>query len=298
MTIENPSPQALKLTATQSPSRIGMIRDCPQKWAYIYVEGKRRPPTAALQYGTAWDRFTTAEDGYWAEKMQTGHDLSPAQARELFAANWKQEAEEIEEWGDDDYDVLQRIGLQATEMWVPEIGNKYLVHGIQHRWQLGLNEGEFSINGILDATLFRIGADEGQDKAVIHDEKTSKTSWIGKTGRNAGKPNKKATASLQAAGYTLAATVDPSLEGTVDPTRFVFNVHVKTKTPQIQQVEVPVEAKQHETYLRIAEASRRQQIDMIDRNYFPPNRENNMCSKAWCPFWRECVKTHGGTVPE
>jgi len=292
--------KAQEVTATQSPSKISMwASDCQQKWAYIYIHGLRRPPAAALMYGRAWDKTISDGDiGYWAEVLRDGKHLTVNQAREKFASIWDTEAAEVEDWGDDDKGVLLDCGTQGMGLWVPEVAVKHYPHSLQRRFQFGVEDdsGKWSLNGVIDTTLRDLR--EKQDKAVLHDDKTAKQSWLTKTGPNAGKPSRKATGGLQAAAYTLGVKVDPKLQGEVLHDRLVFDVHVKTKVPQQQAIEVKVTPQEHEDYLRLAGAVRLQQQASIQAGYFVPNRQSNLCSKRWCPFHEECVREHGGEVPD
>ncbi len=329
MSLESPSMDALRATATQSPSKVKLWQsDCRQKWAYIYLMGRKRPPAAALAYGRAWDEAISArdEESYWSEVLKGNPHMSPKKLAELFDAKFGPLADEVDEWtGKDSRKDLQALGVRSTSVWVPQVGAMHHPLLLQKKWQLGLKStrgDQFSINGVLDTVLYYDGprastmTEQLQDSialrigeklpdrsgrpelAVIHDDKTAGATWLHRSGPNEGKPNKKATASLQPKAYTIAAEHDPDLVGKVDPNVFVFDVSLKNKTPEIQQVPVAVTAQERSSYLKLVEASRDEQIMAIDRGYFPPNRESNMCSRRWCSYWQDCVAEHGGEVQE
>lgn len=290
---------ALEITALQSPSKIETFeRKCEQQWAFIYVEGMRRKPNGALKFGGAWDRFASDPvKGYWFEKKRDGKDLKPAQAVELFDSMWKEEATEVEEWKEgESLDDLGNLGRLAVPKWQAKVGEIHWPDKLQQKFQFSMDSGEWSIRGILDTTLFHRDDDT---VSVIHDDKTSASTWMNKSGPNEGKPTRKATASMQPAAYTLAAKVDPdSIGPKADLDRFVFDVMVKTKATAIESIEVPVTDDDRMEFTRMAASSRVAQQQAVDRGYFHPNRDSFLCSKRWCGFWQSCIEQHGGEVPE
>ena len=286
---------ALEITATQSPGRIGTWSECQQKWSYIYRDGLRSPPGIALVYGRAWDKFISDPDSsFWHEKLKSGRSLSISQAQDLFVSHWDECQKECEEWGEIKPDELQKMGVKATEVWVPDFGEVYDPIIIQKHWQLGIEDGEdhFSINGVIDTVLQH----RDEDEAVLHDDKTSAASWVTKTGANAGRPNRKALGSLQAPAYLIAAEHEEELKGKARTDKFIWDIQVKTKTPYFQQVEVEVDQAQKDSYLLMAKHSRREQIAAINADWFFPNRQSNLCSKRFCGYWQKCQETHGGQI--
>lgn len=288
---------ALSITSTISPSKAEMfIQGCQQKWAYVYVEKIPRPPAAALKFGTAWDRFASDEDdGYWTQKKRDGKDLTEGQAAELFDSMWKEEQDHLEDVDDKEIEDLQKIGTAGAPLWRRHIGVTHEPVKLQQRFQYEVDGGAFALNGILDTTLRPVD-EPPEEKPKIHDDKTSGQSWLYKTGDRAGKPMKKATASLQPAAYTQAAEALPERIGEVNTDKFVFDVLVKTKTPQLQRIEVDVTAKDRESHLILMANVRQQMIGAIDSGYFLPNRASNFCSRNWCPYADKCIAQHGGTV--
>ncbi len=313
MSVENPSADALRATATMSPSRLKMwFGDCQQKWAFIYVEGKRRPPAAFLSYGKAWDRaISDPIESYWSEVLKGNPHLTPKQLSELFEARWEEESADVEEWEGDTKETLLEFGDSAAQLWAPQVGALHHPLSIQKKFQFGVKGVggvPFVINGVFDSVLYYDGPNESIDDviskdlrgplAVIHDDKTAGKTWLHRTGPKAGKPNRSATTSLQPQAYTLAASEDKDLRDQVDVGKLVFDIALRTKKPELQRVEVTVSPAQRADYLRAVEASRLQMIATIDHGFFYPNRNSFLCSRRWCPFADECEALHGGTVDE
>lgn len=319
MTLANPSADAVRITAEQSPSKLRMWHnDCRQKWAFIYVEGLRRPPAAIMAFGRAWDAaISDPDESYWAEVMKGNRHLTPTQLGELFDSRWAEAAKEVEDWEGDKPETLQDLGQATTKLWQPTVGAVHHPIALQHKFQLGLRSqtgDEFAMRGILDSVLVYDGPASldneglnltmerkvlGANRAVIHDDKTAGKTWLHRSGEKAGKPNKTARANiLQALAYTTAAVHDPQLKGKVDSTRFTFDVALRTKTPELQRVDLEVTPKQQAGYLRLVENTRAEQIVSIDSGYFFPNRGSNLCSRKWCPWADECIKIHGGEVDD
>ena len=275
-----------------SPSRINRWRECQQRAKYIYIDGKKAPPYAALKYGSAWDLFQThQEEGFFVLKNKEGHSLTPSQSADLFARFWDEQKDEVEDWKDDKPEELMDIGVQAAKRWTKEVGDRYIAKAIQKDFQLLLGDGTWGYRGILDLVLV---GEEGKAtkedlEPVVHDAKTSGKSWSAR----------KIAQQLQPAAYSIAVKHEPKLkELEVSEDRFVFDVHVKTKVPKIQIVNVDVTEADRNGFLKMLHATREQMKFSEEKGVFLPNRESMLCSRKWCPFWQECEKEWGGKVPE
>ena len=281
--------ETVSFSGMLSPSRIARWRECQQRTKFIYIDGLKAPPFAALKYGTAWDLFQThQEEGFFVLKNKEGHSLSPSQSANLFARFWDEKQEEVEDWKDDKPGKLLDIGVEAARKWTKEVGDKFLATSIQKKFQLLLGDGTWGYRGILDLVL--VGEPGKADpNPVIHDAKTSGKSWSAR----------KLAQQLQPAAYTLAAKHEPGLKKLgASEDKFVFDVHVKTKEPKIQQLEVDVTEADQNGFLKMLRNTRAQMAFAEKEGVFLPNRDSMLCSRKWCPFWRECEKEWGGKVPE
>jgi hypothetical protein len=275
-----------------SPSRVSRWRECQQRTAYIYIEGRKTPPFAAQKYGTAWDLFQTHEkDGFFVQKIRDGKTPTKAQAADMFAHFWSEQKEEVEDWKSDKPGVLEDIGVTAAKKWVDLIGVRFYPRAMQKDFQLLLGDGTWGYRGILDLVLI-----EDQDykndadlTPVIHDAKTSGKSWS----------LRKVAQQLQPAAYTIAAKHEPELQKLgVSADKFVFDVHVKTKEPKIQEMIVDVTEADQNGFLKMLQATKEQMAFAEEKGVFLPNRDSMLCSRKWCPFWQDCEKEWGGKVPE
>lgn len=266
-----------------SPSRLGVWLRCQQQWAFIYIERLRRAPNAAIAYGNAFD--STADQVYLA-KLGFGDTPSADDAASIFAAAWDIDSEKVEDWQGADRGELLDEGVALAAHWRERVAvhvkpNRLqvpvaldLVVPTQHHEanaRLGVSNG-FRMRGYADM----VAEIEGRD--VVVDHKASAKSWSAVD----------VIRSTQATFYGSALNVP------------WFQLHVarRTRKPTVQILGRRVRERDLQYLVHETAIARRQIARACQTGDFIPNRQQPMCSKRWCAFWRECVAKHGGVVPD
>ena len=266
---------------------------CGYQFFRRYVLGEKKPPTAALAFGRSDDE---AKNVVYDHKIETGETLGINECQELFAANFEQQTEEVEDWKGDKPGDLKDTGVRLMGAWREQIAidthpvmtQKKFAVPITYRKREG-GERSFLFEGVLDLV------EDTAAVRVITDNKTSAQKW-GK-GR--------VQDSTQALFYGVAAERDEDLRALeVDPNQMHFHVAVKSKTPQLQH------PSQDPDMVRRTDRQERQgavrsmvlfhtavEANMANDSFLP-NRSHFMCSRRWCGWWADCEKAFGGKVRE
>jgi hypothetical protein len=296
--------RAAIVTAHMSQTKVNCWNgDCQQKFAFIHIHEMKRPPAAYLSFGSGWDRFQTATEGfqdpyknspethngYYATKMKDGKDLPVSQAKDLAIEVLREELTEVEDWEGATQNELEGTILQAVPTFLKEEAPHIEPVELQKSLQVGLRDetGDWAVTGTLDF----IGVDTRIGKApAIRDLKTAKRRW----------PKGSAQAKLQPVHYSVLAQHNAKELGItdLDLDRFDFEILVKNKTPIIQIEHAHVDQAMRDSHLSLVSSVRSEVVEAANREYFRPNRGSWLCSQRLCPYHKECVKLHGGCVKE
>lgn len=224
--------------------------------------------------------------GGYAEKLSSGKDPSPEDARGRFAYLFDEQAQEVEDWKNEDGETrgqLLDVGTSHAEHWAKE--TMPTVRPLIVGRQFAIGNNDWTIRGEVDMTAEIEGAEGPLAGPMIVDFKTAAKSWS------------VADAKQQSQAVTYTAVARSGALGDVATDRMLFEVAVRLKRgPKRQRFVVPVTERDHQHFLRFVESSRRSWAAAIQAGIFLPNRKHFMCSRRHCPRWRECEREHGGTV--
>lgn len=281
---------ARQLVTNVSVSKLGQWTRCQQQFEFTYLEGLRRPPSAAIALGNAFDRTATSA---YLDRMFLGSLPGSEELDGTFASIFEEEACQVEDWEDNDRGKMLDSGIEITREWKARVAIhvdplrcqepiEVKVGEVDKKAQdecaaLGI-EPEFKIIGFADLRG-RTRTKDGGTKEFIADHKVGKKAW----------GDADIVKSLQAVAYTLGSGLPE------------FQLHVGRRMSKGIKFDVlarQVHPAEHEALIRRVQIARRQMANAVRTGDFLPNREHQLCSQRWCGFWRECVAKHGGLVAE
>jgi hypothetical protein len=273
-----------KVLETMSPSKADAALECLFRWSIVYLEGRRKPPSAALAFGRAWDDLANVTT---TVKMATGVDPAPELAAEVFDEHFSQAAADVETWHEnDDREALAETGRKLARRWTEVILRRVAPLEIQGWVDVPIVDewsGEtWKVNGRRDYVAEWIEGPQAGEVVVI-DNKTSARKWSLARVRR----------STQAAVYILGAQADG-----IATSKIQFHVATKTKAADLQVLERVVDQAELDGLVRRFGQTRKLLRAAHDADAFLPNRNATTCSRRWCAFWEECEKKHGGRVAD
>lgn len=278
---------AADLVDQMSPSKLDLWEKCPQAWAYRYLHRLRGPKGPAQALGNAVDAVANAV--YW-HKLQSGETASADDAAERFAEWHELEAGTVETWDDDEPRGAQLDrGVRAVRHWrdlvavrvqpatEPQVRLEFTADSGQAEQDAAAGIGStFRVVTITDLVADVPAAGGGLARVVV-DHKASGKRWN----------EADALRSSQAPCYRLATGV----------ARFQWHV-LRTDLVRPQTLVVATETTdtmaQHLVH-RMALA-RRGIATALRTGDWHPRRNQTLCTRRWCPHWRECERDHGGRV--
>lgn len=254
------------------------IQKCLAYTRYKHVLGLKRPQSYYLAFGNAWDRTS---DAYFVERKQTGKQMRAAQVREIMDFALREEFKEAEPVSAADESRVEMMdqGVALAEKWADDLAQHLEPIAVQEAFKVDLGPSiPFKITGVVDlaATMPRLSP-----QPFFADAKTSKRKWTAKQAQD----------SLQAPIYTLSRK---SLG--IETDRFQFHVAVRKKNPEMQVLERRIEETDIRYAVGVMQSANRILRDVWQSGAWMPNRSHVMCSRKYCPYWRECEREYGGTV--
>jgi len=265
-----------------SPNRLSTLAVCHYRFFRQYVMEEKRPKTPALAFGNAWDETTNI---CYQESMEEGIPFTnKRKAKDVFAWQWDQEKEEVEDWGvGEKPGEIQHAGLKLASLWTAEVASELLPVKVQASWEVSWQEIPWRVRGVMDLIAKPIR----QKKLILVDNKTARRRW----------KRAKSLYSLQAPAYSLAAQ---SLLGE-EIDEFYFHVAIRKKNPEIQVEWVNVDQKAKQQFIRKVAFARKLVQDLYKSGvWLPTGRDSQhfLCSRKYCPYWQECEKEWGGEVAD
>lgn len=256
-----PSP-AYEPAAVLSPSQVNCFLDCPAKWCFRYLIEKPETKSGALAVG---DAVHAAIHSALTTKLVERREPKPEDARESYAIAWAEASSEAEFRDDEDAEELARVGELLVE--------KYMAEAVP---QIEPAKLEYPVEGEIDGVKVRGRIDILDVHGQIIDVKTA--------GKKPGSLS--ANHHLQLVTYDLLC---PESRG-----RARLDTLVKAKTVQYvpQSIEIgPDDVEYAESLYPLVQSAMRDAV-------FYPRRDNGICSRKYCSFWRDCEKEYGGKVKE
>ncbi len=272
---------------TMSHSKTEMWNRCQFQFFMRYVMGEKRPPSSMLALGRATD---TMADVVHRFKLTNGFDLPEEEAVEIWDAEWKAEAKEVDGWKTptEKADLTDKAP-QTIRRWHEKIATQIVPVHVKVWFELIL-EHTWTLNGEVDLVHRPIA--EQHRLPIPSDTKMTSKRW------NA----KQAFSTLQPAIYALALEHAPDIEANVSLFQFhvgvLYSVNKRASSDPAQIITRRVTENEKEGALARIGAARRQIMHAFESGDFLPNRQGQMCSRRHCGYWEECEKRFGPRVPD
>lgn len=258
---------------------------CMAMVRYRHVLGIKRPQSYYLAFGNAWDRTS---DAFFIEKKQRGVSMPASQVKEVMEFALKDEFANAEPVSAADESRVEMVdqGVKLAATWQNDLAQYIEPIAVQEAFRVELGPSvPFRIAGILDlaaeAPALAARTSIFQPGPFFSDAKTSKRKWT----------TKQVQDSLQAPIYMLARKTLG-----LATNRFQFHVGVRKKEPEMQILERKIEATDIQHAVTVMELVNKQIRAAWQTGAWVPNRQHVMCSRKYCPYWRECERDYGGTV--
>ena len=267
-----PNRLALQITGRNyvSHSQLSLMRACPRKFAYTYVEKAPRDflPCALIFGGS----IHAALEGYYRAKLE-GLALSAADMLHAYHTAWQEnrqsagESVPVKYNKGEDKATVHALAQRTFDAFLasPLANPKGTVLGVEEELRAVLHPD-------LPDVLARVDLETMSDTAVyVTDFKTSRGRWT---------PEKALESSDQLVLYGVTAAGMARHVGL--PIRLSFAVLTKAKSPQVQVLPVPTDASRVASMTETALAT----WSAIQAGNFYPNPGPMNCSG--CPFHSRC----------
>mgnify|MGYP001612139142 CR=1 FL=1 len=245
--------------APLSPSQVNKYLACPAAWYFRYELRLPDPPTGALALGSAvHDALALA-----LKARIAGHSVALDEVLHAFALALVHHLAAAELRADEDAGQLALDGRALLQLYYGQV-----LHTLQPA------HVELPITGEIAGVPVRAIVDLIDTAGQVFDLKTAAKRPAGITPRHA----------LQLTTYAMLTGARTCHLHTL----------VRTKTPQFVPLTLDVTPEDR----RYAETMYPLVADAIATRIYPPRRDNNLCSRRHCAFWRACQAEYGGVVPE
>lgn len=284
--VESVESQEERLVEHISGTQLDMFQRCQYAYYRRYVLGEKKPPSASLVFGRADDE---TKNGIYAHKIESGETAPAGECQEIFAAEFDQAAQEVEDWGPDKPAVLKDKGVGMIGQWREVSAVSTTPEAVQVEFLVDVRDPSpnpaepIKLKGYID--LIRSA---GDGTKTIREHKTSGRAWSDRRVRQE---------ELQAPLYSLGVSLDPNLQD-VDPDYVEYEVAVKTKEPKLLTYPRTVDQEERDGMVKRLMSARR--LIQVSRKTgdFLPNRKNVLCSKRWCGYWESCQREFGGEISD
>lgn len=252
-------PQRLEPGCSLSPSEANTFLNCPARWYFKYMRRLPDPSNGARVLGSA---FHKALEFHW--KAVLAKDPRPmAEVLEVYGQKCDELLADATLGDEESAGEVRATGAALTEVYLRDVAPSITPAAVE--LPVSGKVGGVPVNGFIDLV--------DVDGCIIDSKSAAKKpSGI--------RPDYR----FQVSTYKV---LSPKLSG-----RARLDTITKTATIQVvaQSFDVgPGDVKHVETMYPFVQ-------DAIKDGLFYPRRDNNLCSRKWCPFWRACEAEFGGTV--
>jgi putative RecB family exonuclease len=250
-------PVCERLGEVLSPSQVNTYLTCPAKWYFRYLVGLAEPATGALALGKAFHATLAAN---FRQKIVSGRDMQATEVRAVFTEEWKLASVDTELREDEDGSELATLATAYISEAACSIQPRAVEQAV-----VGEIAG-MKVRGIVDVL---------DVNGCVVDFKTASKRPNGVTAEHG----------LQLTTYAM---ITPGASGLCR-----LDTVTKTKTGQVIQQSYEVGPEER----RFAETLYPMVQDSIRDGVYPPHRNNPLCSRRHCGYWRACEREFGGHVP-
>jgi hypothetical protein len=250
---------------------------------YRYDLGFKVPPGLAMITGSAVD---SGSNHNMEQKIKSHEDLPVDDVLDAFATSFEARKHEAELKRGEEPGEFKDRGARALKAFQEELAPTIQPAAVQDKALLTIPNFGFDLMVVPD--IIQEGPEGPEDKEVVRDMKFSGKSPDGvKSGNIILRP----AHYLQIVCYALARsnmTEKPIVQGFID-----YCVGTKTTAKAIA---APISFSERDfKYVQSMIGLAARQIEL---KVFPPNRQNQMCSRKFCGYWEMCIRDYGGTVRE
>lgn len=238
-------------------TQVGMLLRCQQQWWFWKTLGPK-PPKAALTYGSAF------HDGIgwdYASTLVLGQHQPVKEVIEV-AVFGLENRKDATEWDTPFVEAKDHLP-KMVEVFHAEVAMHVQPAAVEEKIELRFEGQSWRFRGYVDL--------REQDGTLV-DTKTAARSWA----------EDRPQTELQPLFYSLAEPDQPS--------RFRFDIAVKSKQPKVQRLERVVTPEQKQGALALL-AGAKSVMDSIQSGLapaLPTGYGGNLCSQRWCGYWHEC----------
>lgn len=243
-----------------SPSQARTFKSCSARWYFKYVAQLPDPKTSALALGGAVHEAINFDLHH---KAKAGVDLPAEVILDRFDKAWIAALAETELREDESAAELQACGRGLVTKYAVEA--LPAIHPVAVEMHVDGEIAGVRVQGIIDIL---------EDNGTVRDIKTA---------------SRKPSGISDGQAFQLATYVPlvPGATGVVQ-----IDTLVKTKAPQL--IRTPHTVTREE--VRACEVQYPLIQEAMRAGYYVPNREDSLCSRRNCPFWRACEREFGGHV--
>lgn len=256
-----PEPQN-ELARVLSPSQVATFLDCSAKWFYKYALQLPEYKSSALGIGSA---FHDAVMENFRQKVETRQDLPEAGVRALFRSSWDAQKDDLVYGPKETPEDLREMGEVLVDEYMSKVAPRIEPAAVEQ-----------DVSGEIGGVKVRGRLDIIDVEGRIIDAKTARSKPSGIM------PNYR----FQVATY---AHLHGDCSGSVR-----IDTVTKTKTVQVVEQSFSIQQSdliQIERMYPLAQEAMRSGL-------YVPNRNSNLCSRKYCPFWSQCEADYGGIVEE
>jgi len=242
-----------------SHSQLGMLRRCEQQWCYRYALGIKRPPSAAMTIGSAFNDGITYN---LARKIDSGVDLPTSEVVEV-AVTGLENRHDSTEW-DEPFDAVKDEMPGLVTVFQEEAAPDIHPVAVEEEIRVGFKGEDWDLLSYIDVR---------EDDGTVRDFKTARKRWA--KGRE-----------LTEAQPVIYTATEPG------DSVFKFDVTVRNKKPIVDtRTRIVTEDEKRATLALVALAKRRgDEIKADPDKAWPTGYGGNLCSKRYCGYWEMCAK--------
>lgn len=97
-----------------SPSQIAMWKKCPRQWAFVYLEGRKAPPSGALHLGSSFHKGAEAHNRH---KLTTLRNLPVDELEDRYSQAFNAVPRSEIEWEGESADQVYDDGAKITRLF-------------------------------------------------------------------------------------------------------------------------------------------------------------------------------------
>jgi hypothetical protein len=257
-----------------SQSQIGLLAKCPQAFAFRYGEKKKKPPSAAMTFGTVFDRAICHSLDL---KVESGEDLPTSDVQEIAVAELELEKDETD-WKAEPFAKVKDELAPTVALYHEDHARLIDPASVQKEIKF-----DFDLDGVEATWVSYLDVEERS--GAVRDLKTAARKW----------PRGREKNEVQPVTYTMHRPGED---------RFRFDIAIRSKTkPQVDVREVTVTQAEKDAFGAAFVAIARQALELKkDPEKARPTARFMpgawWCSQKWCGFWRECQARWNLPIPE